>query len=98
MFQNGPPTDKPRLVFMNDPLVDQQSVLYLDGVPITECGTVLEGMASLFAAYFVFNVQYETKARNICLFIEKYILLIEPAVKLPEIVPNFINSVEIQNA
>ena len=92
-FQSSPPTDKPRLFFENDPVADQRCILYLDGVPITKCTTVLQGMSSLFAAYFVFNIKYEKQARNLCIFIESHILNMFQG-KIPDIVTSFINLIE----
>ena len=67
--------------------------LHLDGAIISSCGSVYQGVAALFAAYYVYEVEYGRRCSNFLYFVQMEILGISDGKKLPIVCQRFLNRV-----
>ncbi|KAJ8280846.1 hypothetical protein GJAV_G00059790 [Gymnothorax javanicus] len=93
VIDKDPTGPSPTLVYAGNTLQPGRSSLCMDGEVIATPGSVKDGFAAMFAAFYVYGVEYPRHAKNTMNFFQQHICKLDLRKPMPMRVQRFINSI-----
>ena len=93
LFFQEPTVPTPTLVIKGNPFTTKDLSVIIDNTTLCSCSNIPSGVATTFAAFYVFELEYPRQGKNTLLFFQQHLASLGREKALPAKVQRLINNI-----